>query len=368
MQELKTEKLQPIELPQLPDNPLVSVLIANYNYAKYVGEAIESALKQTYSNLEIIVCDDGSKDNSCEVIETYVQKDSRVKLIRKQNGGVSSALNATYQESKGQIICFLDADDIWMKDKLQVMIAAFRSNSKVGFGIHNIVKIDGEGKLIKLAPMFSNLPSGWLGPFALENGGFVYNAPLGSALCMRREIADLMLPLDEAFVRNVDSLICFKAVFITEIVGVPEVYSMYRVHGANLTVASSLTPNYLEREINVFKRIHNEQKQFLKNFYGDKVADQLRDLDCSVTYLHYRYILTHLQHKSRLETKEAHRQLVNHPQFNLIGSHQWLLIWGEHLPKFLFMGLFDIVYGSSWLKRLARLLVKRNLAPSHAYR
>lgn len=368
MQELQTEKLQPIELPQLPKNPLVSVLIANYNYAKYVGEAIESALKQTYSNLEIIVCDDGSKDNSCEVIETYVQKDSRVKLIRKQNGGVSSALNAAYQESKGQIICFLDADDIWMKDKLQVMVAAFCSNSKAGFGVHNIIKIDGEGKLIKSTPMFSNLPSGWLGPFALENGGFVYNAPLGSALCMRREIADLTLPLDETFVRNVDSLICFKAAFITEIVAVSGVYSMYRVHGTNLTVASSLTPSYLEREINVFKRIHNEQKQFLKNFYGDEVADQLRDLDCSVTYLHYRYILTHLQHKSKLETKEAHRQLVNHPQFNLIGSHQWLLKWGEYLPKFIFMSLFDIVYGSSWLKRLARLLLKRNFAPSHAYK
>jgi glycosyltransferase involved in cell wall biosynthesis len=80
MQKLQTEKLQPIELPKLPENPLVSILIANYNYEKYIGETIESVLSQTYPNWEAIVCDDGSKDNSREVIETYVQKDSRIKL------------------------------------------------------------------------------------------------------------------------------------------------------------------------------------------------------------------------------------------------------------------------------------------------
>jgi cellulose synthase/poly-beta-1,6-N-acetylglucosamine synthase-like glycosyltransferase len=61
MQELLTNKLQPIELPPLPENPLVSVLVPNYNYARYVGEALESVLSQTYPHFEIIVCDDGSK-------------------------------------------------------------------------------------------------------------------------------------------------------------------------------------------------------------------------------------------------------------------------------------------------------------------
>ena len=104
MKALQTEKLQPIELPRLPDNPLVSVLIANYNYARYIGEALESVLCQTYPHLEAIVCDDGSTDNSCEVIEAYVQKDPRLKLIRKENGGQSSALNVAYRESNGKIV------------------------------------------------------------------------------------------------------------------------------------------------------------------------------------------------------------------------------------------------------------------------
>jgi hypothetical protein len=143
---------------------------------------------------------------------------------------------------------------------------------------------------------------------------------------------------------------------------------MYRVHDTNLTVAKSLTADYLEREINAFRRIHHEQKQFLKNFHGDEVAEQLRDLDCSWTYLEYRYLLSHLQYKSKLETKEAHQRLINHPQFNFIGSQQWLLRWGEYLPHFLFMMLFDTVYGSNWLKRLAKVLLRRTLVPSRAYR
>src|SRR5712692_11440321 len=101
------ERLKPIELPPLCENPLISVLTANYNYARYLGEAIESALGQTYTNFELIVCDDGSTDNSCEVAEHYVRRDPRVRLIKKQNGGQTSAANAAYRKSKGQIVCFL---------------------------------------------------------------------------------------------------------------------------------------------------------------------------------------------------------------------------------------------------------------------
>src|SRR6266852_6280716 len=90
--------LKPVELAPLCENPLISLLTANYNYARYLGEAIESALGQTYTNFELIVCDDGSTDNSCEVAEHYVRRDPRVRLVRKQNGGQVSATNAAYRE------------------------------------------------------------------------------------------------------------------------------------------------------------------------------------------------------------------------------------------------------------------------------
>ncbi len=119
------DKLGPMELPPLPKVPLVSVLIASYNYGEYIGEAIDSVLNQTYQNFEIVICDDGSTDNSLEVIRAFAQKDSRIKYVFKENGGVASALNIAYFMSEGNIICFLDADDIFIRDKLYLVVQAF---------------------------------------------------------------------------------------------------------------------------------------------------------------------------------------------------------------------------------------------------
>lgn len=359
MQELQTEKLQPIKLPQLPETPLVSVLIGNYNYARYIGETLESVLSQTYPNFEIVVCDDGSKDNSCEVIETYIQKDSRVKLVRKENGGVATALNAAYQASKGEIVCILDADDVWIDNKLQRVVEAFRSNSKCGFVIHNVIEIDGNGSLIKPTAKLKDLASGWMAPLALENGGFLKNIPPASALTIRREVASLIFPLNEAMVRHTDSLICFLAPLITEIGAVPEVLSKFRLHGANITSATALTVDAIERGHNAGKLLYQEQKKFLRNIYGTEIEISLAGQEFNIPSCFESYLLARLKRLSKKECREAHRQLITHPKFSSTYSwskpHRWLLQW--YLPDVLFMVLFNQVYGSTSLKRLVRWLI-----------
>ena len=103
--------LHPIGLLPLPKEPLVSILVSNYNYGRYIGDSIQSALDQTYPNIELIICDDGSTDDSVSVIEPYLQKDPRVRLIRKENGGQASGFNAAFAASRGEIIALLDSDD-----------------------------------------------------------------------------------------------------------------------------------------------------------------------------------------------------------------------------------------------------------------
>ncbi|MBW4477269.1 MAG: glycosyltransferase [Tolypothrix brevis GSE-NOS-MK-07-07A] len=361
MQELQTQKLQPIELPQLKELPLVSILIANYNYEKYIGETLESVLSQTYPNWEAMVCDDGSKDNSCEVIETYVQKDSRIKLIRQQNGGVASALNTTYRNSSGEIICVLDADDVWMPDKVQKVVEAFQSNPKGGFVIHDVYQIDGQGQLIKPTPMIKNLASGWMASSVLKKGGCIENIPPASALCIRREVTDLIFPMNEAFTRNADSLIFRLAPFVTEIVPVSEVLSKFRLHGTNLTSFTSLTPDILVRELETAKRIHQEQKQFLRKIYGVEVAESLTGVEANAWHYHDLYMLARFQGIAKSERNKVHRLLVTHPQFNVAFSYKplkWLLQWGESLPNALFLGLFNQISHESAFKRIARLIVK----------
>lgn len=365
MQELQTEKLQPIKLPQLPDTPLVSVLVANYNYARYISETLESVLCQTYPHFEVIVCDDGSTDNSCEIIEAYVQKDPRIKLIRQQNRKVAAALNTAYRESKGQIVCLLDADDIWMPNKLQKVLEAFKSNPESGFVIHNVIEIDGQGNYIKSTPMLKRLASGWMASFALENGGFVDDIPPASALCVRREVAEFTFPLNEAMVRNTDSLIYRLAPLITVIGAVPEVLSKFRLHGANTTSTTILTADYLERTHASARLVHQEQKKFLRNIYGTEIAEKLTGEQFNLAFCNERYLLTRLKNVSLKERREAHRQLITHPKFSTISwskPHRWLIQW--YLPDGLFMVLFNQLYGPSRLKQLVKGLFEARLNES----
>lgn len=93
------------------DNILVSVIIPFYNVEKYIAECIESILNQSYSNIEIIMVDDGSLDNSSVIAKEYARKDCRVRLIEKPNGGVASARNCGMREAKGEFLTFVDSDD-----------------------------------------------------------------------------------------------------------------------------------------------------------------------------------------------------------------------------------------------------------------
>src|SRR5579871_1139663 len=92
----------------MTDKPLVSIIIDNYNYGRFVQDALDSALGQTYPHKEVIVVDDGSTDDSRAVIRRYA---GRVRTLFKKNGGQSSAFNAGLRLSRGEVICFLDADD-----------------------------------------------------------------------------------------------------------------------------------------------------------------------------------------------------------------------------------------------------------------
>src|ERR1700693_1450726 len=102
--------------------PLVSIVIVNYNYANFLPAAIDSAIHQTYSPIEILVVDDGSTDESREIISRY---QSSIVPILKRNGGNNSAINAGVKHSHGKIICFLDADDFYYPDKVTRIVDVF---------------------------------------------------------------------------------------------------------------------------------------------------------------------------------------------------------------------------------------------------
>jgi glycosyltransferase involved in cell wall biosynthesis len=105
-------------------NNLVSIITPSYSSKRFIKETISSVLSQTYKNWEMIIVDDVSPDNSNEIIEEFIKKDSRIKLIKlEKNSGPAVARNRAIKEAKGRYIAFLDADDLWIPEKLEKQIS-----------------------------------------------------------------------------------------------------------------------------------------------------------------------------------------------------------------------------------------------------
>jgi glycosyltransferase involved in cell wall biosynthesis len=105
------------------NNPKISVIVPVYNVEKYIQKCVGSIIGQAYSNLEIILVDDGSPDNSGQMCDEYAATDSRITVIHKQNGGVSSARNAGLDVATGEYVVFVDADDYLAEDYMQYMLS-----------------------------------------------------------------------------------------------------------------------------------------------------------------------------------------------------------------------------------------------------
>ena len=110
-------------------NPYFSVIIPIYNVEAYLRQCVESVLAQTFQNIEVILVDDGSPDNCGAICDRYAQKDARISVIHKENGGLSSARNCGMVAAAGTYILFLDSDDYWDRtDALSLVYAAFTDN------------------------------------------------------------------------------------------------------------------------------------------------------------------------------------------------------------------------------------------------
>lgn len=103
--------------------PLVSVIIPAFNAERFLADAVGSVLRQTWTRVEVIIVDDGSTDRTAEVAERLAAADERVRIVRKENGGPSSARNSGVAIARGEFVCFLDADDLYLPDKIERQLA-----------------------------------------------------------------------------------------------------------------------------------------------------------------------------------------------------------------------------------------------------
>jgi glycosyltransferase involved in cell wall biosynthesis len=207
--------------------PRVSVIIPNYNYAHYLPQTLESVLAQSYPDVEIIVVDDGSSDDSRKVLEQF---EGRVRLIEQQNRGVAAARNNGARQSSGQLIAFLDADDIWLPLKLERQVELFLSQPELGLVHCGVEEIDAEGNHLSFR---SDGLEGWVAKelLLLERAVILGG---GSGLVVPRATFDALGGFNERLSTSADWDFFYRIAARQRVGFVPEPLLQYRIHGTNM--------------------------------------------------------------------------------------------------------------------------------------
>ena len=257
---------------------LVSIIINNYNYERFLGEAIESALNQAYPNIEVIVVDDGSTDNSNEIIDSY--RDQIVPLL-KENGGQASACNAGFAASNGEIVIFLDADDALLADTVGRVVTAFKTHPSAAKVQYRMQVVDTRGKPTGefRPPHHVRMPSGDLLQHILRFRSYVWPSTSGNAF--KSAVLRQILPIPEAWYRvHVDQYLCNLSPVFGSIISLGEVGASYRVHGKNNWYSASMLDMASLRELLLaIDHSYAEQKRLLKVRYSAEAQEaRLSDL------------------------------------------------------------------------------------------
>ena len=233
------------ELNEIECDPLVSVIIDNYNYGCFLAQAIDSVLNQTYQNFELIVVDDGSTDDSQEVIESY-GKD--LSAIFQENAGQGQAFNNGIAHSKGEIICFLDADDYFHEDKLARVVAGFQAHPEWVQISHCWTSANREGLPIGRGSTLLN--QGDVTDLLLRWGR--YAMAITSGLAYRREVLQRVLPIPTKRTEAADTFLTVTIPFYGEVGCINESLMFYRIHGKNRQAHSGNWSRMLQqRELTV---------------------------------------------------------------------------------------------------------------------
>jgi glycosyltransferase involved in cell wall biosynthesis len=209
--------------------PLVTVLIDTYNYGQFIEEAVESVLAQEFprEQREILVVDDGSTDDTSERLKKY---GNEIHYLRKPNGGQASAFNFGFAEARGEIIATLDADDLWMPQKLRRVCETFVKNPEAGMVYHRSHMWRG-GQEVQVDSHFSEV-SGRIP----ESQVSLLSYPMVATSCLafRRSTLNKLLPVPETLRSQADAYLTALIIFVAPVVALPEFLTKYRVHGANL--------------------------------------------------------------------------------------------------------------------------------------
>jgi glycosyltransferase involved in cell wall biosynthesis len=255
---------RPLSVPSV--TPLVSIIVNNFNYAPYLAAAIDSALHQTYSQVEVIVVDDGSTDRSKEVILNY---GDRITPIFKANGGQASSFNTGFAAARGEMIIFLDSDDVLLPDIVADIVTCFQNHPQAVKVQYSLQVIDAQGNpKDEVHPSIDyHLPTD-LQSHILKFYNYAWAPTSGNAF--KAEILRQILPMPtEVHQIAADAYLNLITAVYGEVVPLRRIGGGYRVHGQNgfYFGRHEVDLAQLRRLILITAEIQTQQRELFQTLY-----------------------------------------------------------------------------------------------------
>ncbi len=275
----------------------VSVIMPSYNHSRFIKEAIQSVLNQTFDDFELIIIDDSSSDNSQEIIQKFAEIDSRIKpIFHKKNMGIARTLNDGLRASKGEFIAFIASDDVWVPNKLEIQLEILTRNEDL------IVWCEGEiidansnstGKTFTERHNATNRQKSGRIFEELLKGNFIF----GSSMILKRKNLG-KIRFDESLKYLNDYKFVVDLAWRYDYCFIKSPLAKYRIHGGNTILSDK--KGWLIDAVRV-------NEYFLEQ-YGDKISRKLR----AMLYYKIAYAYTQLENK-RVAKQYLHEILSTYP-------------------------------------------------------
>lgn len=271
----------------------ISIIIPNYNYAEYIGQTIESVLSQNHDDIEIIVIDDGSTDNSFEIIEGYRQKyPETIRSVKQQNMGQARAINNGLRLATGDIVGWINSDDTYCKNVFSEVVEAFSKNRKtdIAFGDINIIDVNGRFIYKQYDPEFSYLISVFT--------GFANNIS-SNAVFWRKSLLDTVGFLDPEYKCGLDNEYFSRLTHRKHVVHLRKTIANFRRQVITKAAINHKDWNSLVKEeaYRVFYQSFNQLK--LSHYLSFKTANKLKPL--FVAYRRFQKMVSGAYFKNFIE-------------------------------------------------------------------
>lgn len=247
-----------------------------YNASNYIREAIESVLSQTFSEWELIIIDDGSTDGTAEIIKEYLKKDNRIYYYYQENGKQGKARNLAITKSKGDYLAFLDADDMWMSNKLEVQLNQIKKKEadlvfSAAYTMNSASVIDSKSIIM-----------GHFGFLSYENGLEKMiernRVPILTVLVKKAKVIEVGMFSEKLEVQNAEDSHLWIRLLVNRLIfyGSEEILAVYRIHEKSVTKNEK---DHLRLYINVLSDIGFNNEEFNFKALYHLISKQIKDLD-----------------------------------------------------------------------------------------